>query len=53
VRAKAGPGFDVQTMKLGIDPATGAVRWTVAGEGEGHARVFTAGSDASGLKRVG
>jgi hypothetical protein len=52
VEAEAGPDFDVQTMTLGIDPATGGVRWTVTGEGDGHSRVFTARSDASGLERV-
>ena len=51
-KSKAGAGFDVQTMKLDIDPATGAVRWTVTGEGDGRALVFTARSDASGLKQV-
>jgi hypothetical protein len=53
VRSKAGRGFDVQTMTLGIDPVSGGVRWTVSGEGDGGARVFTAKYDASGLKQVG
>ena len=52
MQAKAGAGFDVQTMTLGINPATGAVQWTVTGEGDGRSHVFTAKSDASGLKRV-
>jgi hypothetical protein len=39
-------------MSLGIDPATGAVRWTVTGEGGGRARVFTARGDASHLERI-
>jgi hypothetical protein len=52
VEAEAGPDFDVQTMTLGVDPATGGVRWTVTGEGEGRSHVFTARSDASGLERV-
>lgn len=52
VQAKAGADFDVQTMTLGIDPATGAVRWTVTGEGGGRSLVFTAKSDTSGLKQV-
>ena len=47
------PGFDVQTMTLGLAPVTGDVRWTVTGEGDGRALVFTARSDGSGLKKIG
>ena len=39
-------------MTLGMNPATGAVQWTITGEGDGRALVFTAESDASGLERV-
>ena len=52
VKSKAGAGFAVQTMTLGINPATGAVQWTVTGEGDGRSQLFQAKSDASGLKRV-
>ena len=52
VQAEAGADFDVQTMTLGMNPATGAVQWTVTGEGDGRSHVFTAKSDASGLKQV-
>jgi hypothetical protein len=52
VQAKAGADFDAQTMTLGMNPATGAVQWTITGEGDGRALVFTAKSDASGLERV-
>jgi hypothetical protein len=52
VKAEQGAGFEPQTMSLGIDPATGAVRWTVTGEGGGRARVFTARGDASHLERI-
>jgi hypothetical protein len=52
VQADAGADFDVQTMTLGVNPATGAVQWTVTGEVDGRSHVFTARSDASGLKRV-
>jgi hypothetical protein len=53
VKAEAGAGFEPQTMTLGIDPVTRSVRWTVTGDGDGRSLVFTAKSDASGLKRVG
>ena len=52
VKDKAGAGFDIQTMTLGLNPATGAVQWTVTGEGDGRSTVFHARSDASGLKQV-
>ena len=52
VESRAGAGFDVQTMTLGLNPATGAVQWTVSGEGDGHAHVFSAKSDGSALKRI-
>ena len=52
VRAKA-PGFDPETMTLGLNPATRAVQWTVTGQHDGRSLVFTAKSDASGVKRVG
>ena len=45
-------GFDVQSMTLGMSPVTGAVQWTVTGEGDGRSLVFTANADGSGLKRV-
>jgi hypothetical protein len=53
VRAKAGAGFDPETMTLGLNPATRAVQWTVTGQHDGRSLVFTAKSDASGVKRVG
>jgi hypothetical protein len=49
VRSRAGAGYDVEAMTLAVDPATGAVRWTVTGE---DGRSFTARSDASRLRRV-
>jgi hypothetical protein len=52
VKDKAGAGFDVQTMTLGLTPVTGALQWTVTGEGDGRSRVFTAKADGSGVKRV-
>jgi len=52
VKAEAGAGFEVQTMALGLNPVTGGVQWTVTGEGDGRMQVFSAKSDASGLKRV-
>ena len=53
VADRAGAGFDVQSMTLGMSPVTGAVRWTVTGEGGGRSLVFTAKPDGSGLERVG
>ena len=54
MQAKAGAGFDVQTMTLGMDPGhRRRSSWTVTGEGDGRALVFTARSDGSGLKQVG
>jgi len=52
VKDKAGAGFDVQTMTLGLTPVTGALQWTVTGEGDGRSHVFTAKADGSGVKRV-
>ena len=52
VQSEAGADFDVQTMTLGMNPATGAVQWTVTGEGDGRSHVFTAKSNASGLEQV-
>jgi hypothetical protein len=52
-KAESGAGFELQSMTLAIDPATGNVRWTVTGEAGGRARVFTAKSDATGFKPVG
>ena len=52
-KAQTGAGFVPRSMTLKIDPATGGVRWTVTGEGEGRVRVFTARSDTSGFKPVG
>jgi hypothetical protein len=52
VKAKAGADVDVETMTLGIAPVSGAVRWTVTGEGDGRQLVFTAKADGSGLKQV-
>jgi hypothetical protein len=51
--AAAGVAFELHSMTLRIDPATGRVRWTVTGERNGRARVLTARSDASGLRRDG
>jgi hypothetical protein len=47
------PGFDVQSMTLGLAPVTGDLRWTVTGEGNGRSLVFTARSNGSGLQKVG
>lgn len=46
-------GLDVETMTLGVDPATGTVRWTVTGDRHGKARRFTAKPDGSKLERAG
>ena len=53
VRSETGPGFEAQTMTLSLNPATGKVQWTVTGESDGRALVFTAKSDATGVKQVG
>lgn len=52
VKAKAGAGFEPDTMTLGLAPVTGKVRWTVTGEGDGRSLVFTAAPDATGVKAV-
>jgi hypothetical protein len=52
VMAKAGAGFDIQSMTLGLNPVSGAVQWTVTGEGSGRSLVFGAKSDTSGLEQV-
>ena len=52
VTAKAGDGFEIETMTLGLTPVTGAVKWTVTGEGDGRSLVFTAKADGSGVKGV-
>ena len=39
-------------MTLGLAPVTGALQWTVTGEGDGRSLVFTAKGDGSGLKQV-
>jgi hypothetical protein len=52
VRAKAGADVEVQTMTLSLAPVTGAVRWTVTGEGGGRSLVFTAKADGTRLKAV-
>jgi hypothetical protein len=49
---KAGSGFEIQSMTLGLAPVTGAITWTVSGEGDGRAQVFQARADGSGLKRI-
>ena len=53
VKDKAGADFEIQSMTLGLAPVTGAVTWTVTGEGDGRSQVFTAKSDTSGLKKIG
>jgi hypothetical protein len=50
-RARAGADFDVRTMTLGLDPATGRVKWTVTGDANGRPLVFIANADASKLER--
>ena len=52
VEAKAGAGFEAETMTLGLAPVTGKVQWTVTGEGDGRSLVFTANADASGVKAI-
>jgi hypothetical protein len=52
VTAKAGPGFAVETMSLGLAPVSGAVRWTVTGTGEARTLVFTARADGTRVKAV-
>jgi hypothetical protein len=49
---KAGAGFEIQSMTLGMTPVTGAIRWTVSGEGDGRQQVFQADADGSGLKQI-
>jgi hypothetical protein len=46
-----GADFDVRTMTLGLDPATGRVKWTVTGDANGRPLVFIANADASKLER--
>jgi hypothetical protein len=53
VKAEAGADFKPQTMTLGLNPVTGAVQWTVTGQGDGRMLVYSAKSDASGVKKVG
>jgi hypothetical protein len=52
VQAKAGAGFEPETMTLGLAPVTGKVQWTVTGEADGRSLVFTANADASGVKAI-
>jgi hypothetical protein len=52
VAKQAGAGFDIQSMTLGMTPVTGAIKWTVTGEGDGRQQVFQAGVDASGLTKI-
>jgi len=52
VAKKAGAGFEIQSMTLGLSPVTGDVHWTVTGEGDGRQQVFQAGADATGLKKI-
>jgi hypothetical protein len=51
--AATAKGVDVQSMVLAIDPATGKPRWTVTGQAERRARVFTADSAARRLTAAG
>jgi hypothetical protein len=52
-KLEAAAGFELHSMTLRIEPATGRVRWTVTGEENGRARVYTARSDASRLRPDG
>ena len=52
VEKKAGAGFDIQSMTLGMTPVTGEIKWTVTGEGDGRQQVFQAAADASGLEKI-
>ena len=52
VEKKAGAGFDIQSMTLGMTPVTGEIKWTVTGEGDGRQQVFQAAADASGLTKI-
>ena len=52
VAKKAGAGFEIQSMTLGLSPVTGEIHWTVTGEGDGRQQVFQAGADATGLKKI-
>ena len=52
VEKKAGAGFEIQSMTLGMTPVTGEINWTVTGEGDGRQQVFQAAADASGLKKI-
>jgi hypothetical protein len=52
VMREAGADFTPETMTLSMAPVTGAVRWTVTGEGDGRQLVFTAKPDGTGLKPV-
>ena len=49
---KAGADFEIQSMTLGMTPVTGAIKWTVTGEGDGRSQVFQADVDGSGLERI-
>jgi hypothetical protein len=50
--AKAGDGFEIETMTLGLTPVTGAVQWTITGERAGRSLVLTAKADGSHVKAV-
>jgi hypothetical protein len=52
VQDKAGAGFEIQSMTLGMTPVTGAIKWTVTGEGDGRQQAFQANADASGVKKI-
>ena len=52
VAKKAGAGFEIQSMTLGLSPVTGEVHWTVTGEGDGRQQVFQAAADATRLKKI-
>ncbi len=52
VTAKAGDGFVVDTMSLGLAPVSGRVQWTVTGERDGGTLVFTARPDGSRVRPV-
>lgn len=52
VKAEKGAAFEITSMTLGLNPVSGAVKWTVSGEGDGRSLVFQADADASGLKQL-
>ena len=52
IKADAGASYDISSMTLGITPVTGAIQWTISGEGKGRMTTYTAQVDGSGVKKL-